>query len=362
MKHPFGARRRRLARLVPGRGPGAFLAVHGPDVGYLSGFTGEDSWLLVAGCRAALITDPRFAEQARREMQGVRVVVRKGSLAEALGETVRRTGVRRLGFDPEHVSIALRGRLAKALGRARLVRAPGLVAGLRICKDKVEQQAVRRAIRVAEEAWREFRKAIRPGMTERRLAAELDYQMGLAGADGPAFPTICAVGPSSSMPHAVPGNRRLRRGQVLLVDFGARVDGYVCDLTRVVVAGRIAACFREVYEGVLAAQEAAVRRLGPGVPFADVDAAAREVLKAAGLAKAFRHGTGHGIGREVHEAPWLGPRREAGTLQPGMVVTIEPGVYFPGRFGIRIEDDCLVTETGRRVLSRLEKDLEAMVL
>ncbi|MGB2966001.1 MAG: M24 family metallopeptidase, partial [Phycisphaerae bacterium] len=155
---------------------------------------------------------------------------------------------------------------------------------------------------------------------------------------------------------------RLRRGMVLLVDFGARVGGYVCDLTRVLLAGRIAPRVRGVYEAVLSAQGAAIARLGPGVPPADVDAAARRVLEAAGFGKAFAHGTGHGIGREVHEGPGLGPRRSGGTLQVGMVVTIEPGVYFPGRFGIRIEDDCVVTETGRRVLSHLEKDLEAMVL
>ena len=362
MMDPFSKRRNQLVRLLRRRGVGALLVLHGPDVGYLSGFTGEDSWLLIAERKAVLLTDARFAEQARREMRGVQVVVRNGSLGEALGETVRRMRVRRLGFDPEHVSVALRSRLAKALGRVRLVRAGDLVAHLRLSKDVSEQRAIGKAVGVAEEAFGRFRKAIRPGMTERRLAAELEYQMHLAGADGPAFPTICAVGPSSSMPHAVPGNRRLRRGAVLLVDFGARVGGYVCDLTRVLLAGKIAPHVRDAYEAVLAAQKAAIGRIAPGVACAEVDAAAREVLREAGLAKAFRHGTGHGIGREVHEAPWLGPRSRDATLQAGAVVTIEPGVYFPGRFGIRIEDDCLVTETGRRVLSRLEKDLEAMVL
>ncbi|HUX02026.1 MAG TPA: Xaa-Pro peptidase family protein [Phycisphaerae bacterium] len=362
MKHPFSERRRRLARLIRKRGLGSLLVTREADVGYLSGFTGEDSWLLVGEGRAVLITDGRFAEQARREVRGVRVVVRRGPLADALGQAVRRQRGKRLGFDPEEVSVALRGRLAKAVGWVRLARARGLVAEMRLRKDAAEQQAIRRAVRVAEEAWREFRKRVRPGMTERRLAAELDHQMRLAGADGPAFPTICAAGPSSAMPHAVPGNRRLRRGMVLLVDFGARVGGYVCDLTRVLLAGRIASRVRGVYEAVLSAQGAAIARLGPGVPPADVDAAARRVLEAAGFGKAFAHGTGHGIGREVHEGPGLGPRRSGGTLQVGMVVTIEPGVYFPGRFGIRIEDDCVVTETGRRVLSHLEKDLEAMVL
>jgi Xaa-Pro aminopeptidase len=199
-------------------------------------------------------------------------------------------------------------------------------------------------------------------MTERRLAAELDHQMRLAGSDGLAFPIICAVDASAAMPHAVPGNRRLRRGSVLLMDFGARVDGYVCDLTRMLFAGRIAPRARRMYEAVRAAQGAAIARVRPGAAFTEVDAAARAVLSEAGLASAFSHGTGHGIGREVHEPPFFGPRAGKGTLEPGMVVTIEPGVYFRGAFGIRLEDDCLVTKTGRRVLTRVEKDLEAMVL
>ncbi|HUX17277.1 MAG TPA: M24 family metallopeptidase, partial [Phycisphaerae bacterium] len=184
----------------------------------------------------------------------------------------------------------------------------------------------------------------------------------LAGSDGPAFPTICAVDASAAMPHAVPGNRRLRRGSVLLVDFGARVGGYVCDLTRMLFAGRIAPRVRRAYEAVRAAQVAAIARVRPGASFTEVDAAARAVLSEAGLGKAFSHGTGHGIGREVHEPPGLGPRAGKGTLEPGMVVTVEPGVYFRGAFGIRLEDDCLVTKTGRRVLTRVEKDLEAMIL
>jgi Xaa-Pro aminopeptidase len=243
-----------------------------------------------------------------------------------------------------------------------LAEAPGLVADLRIRKDAFEQRAIRRAIRVAEAAWSVFRRRIRLGMTERRLAAELDHQMRLAGSDGLAFPTICAVDASAAMPHAVPGNRRLRRGSVLLMDFGARVGGYVCDLTRMLFAGRIDPRARQAYEAVLAAQAAAIGRIRPGAAFTEVDAAARAVLDEAGLGKAFGHGTGHGIGREVHEPPGLGPRAGKGTLEPGMVVTVEPGVYFRGAFGIRLEDDCLVTKTGRRVLTRVEKDLEAMVL
>ena len=199
-------------------------------------------------------------------------------------------------------------------------------------------------------------------MTEQRLAAELDHQMRLAGADGPAFPTICAVDASASMPHARPGGRRLKRGSILLTDFGALRGGYVCDLTRVLAAGKMAPRIRAVYDVVREAQAAGIVAVGPGVLLVDVDAAARQVIQAAGHSRHFQHGTGHGLGRQVHEPPNLGFRAGKGRLEPGMVVTIEPGIYLAGRFGIRIEDDVLVTETGRRVLSHLETDPEAMVL
>ncbi|MGB3088083.1 MAG: aminopeptidase P family protein [Phycisphaerae bacterium] len=362
MKPPIRDRLRRLRRAFREKRVDAFLVTHPVDVGYLSGFTGDSSWLLVLGRSACLITDSRFSEQAERECPHLSRTVRRGPPAKALALRLRRSEIARLGFDPESVTVALRRRLRGRLKGVRLVAMPGLVGRLRLLKDASEQRVICRAVRVAEEAWATFRKRIRTGMTERRLAAELDHRMRLAGADGPAFPTICAVDASSSMPHAKAGARRLRRGSVLLVDFGARVGGYVSDLTRVLFAGRISPRAREVYEVVRAAQEAAMARIGPGAGFRDVDAAARSVIEEAGLGAAFGHGTGHGIGREVHEPPTLAPLSKKGTLEAGMVVTVEPGVYRKGRFGIRIEDDCLVTRTGRRVLSRLEKDLEAMVL
>ena len=340
----------------------ALLVANPGDVGYLSGFTGEDSWLLVACRSAALLTDGRFIEQAGRECRGVTVVERKAGLADALADVLHpRRALFRLGFDAHQTTVTVRRRLARRLSGVRLVETRGWVADQRMVKDAGERRAVRRAIRVTEQAFHAFRKAVRLGMTERRLAAELDHRMRLAGADQPAFPTICAVDAASSMPHARPGGAKLKRGSVLLVDFGARVGGYVADLTRVLVAGRISPRVREVYQVVLAAQEAAIARVGPGVALAEVDQAARSVVMAAGFGPAFQHGTGHGIGREVHEPPALSARAR-GRLEPGMIVTVEPGIYLKGRFGIRIEDDVHVTASGRRTLSRLDRTLEAMVL
>ena len=360
---PIVGRIARLRHRLRPAGVRRLLVTDPVDVGYLTDFTGDDSWLVAGEGRSWLLTDFRYAEQAERECPGIGLVVRHGTMVKALADLVRRKRIARLGYDPETVTVAQRSRLRRALGdKVRLAPVEGVPAALRVHKDSGEVRAIAAAILVAEAAWREFRRRVRLGMTERELATELDHRMRLAGADVPAFPTICAVGASSSMPHARPGDRRLRRGSVLLVDFGARVAGYVCDLTRVLFAVRIAPRAASIYSIVREAQAAAIARVGPGVPLTEVDAASRRVIEAAGFTGAFQHGTGHGLGRQVHEAPNLSPLAARGRLEPGMIVTIEPGIYLKGRFGIRLEDDVLVTETGRRVLTHLEKDLEAMVL
>jgi len=193
------------------------------DVAYLSGFTGEDSWLVVGKGKGWLITDSRFAEQAVTDCPDLAITVRTGPLAEALSKVVGRKHLERLGYDPQAVSVALLSRLRKALKGVRLVRVPDVASRLRQCKDPTELRTIRRAVRVAEQAWAAFRKRIRLGMTEHQLAADLDHQMRLAGADGRAFPTIVAVDASAARPHARPGRRRLKRGSVLLVDF-VRLD------------------------------------------------------------------------------------------------------------------------------------------
>jgi len=353
---------RRLRKQLRQRKVEALLVTEPIDVGYVSGFTGDDSWLLVGSGKGWLLTDFRYAEQAEAECPDFALVVRRAGLVEALAPVLRRKGVKRLGFDPETVTVALLKRLRKGLKGVRLVPAPQVISSLRVRKDALEQKAIRNAVRVAEEAWAAFRKSVRLGMTEQALAAELDHRMRLAGAEGPAFPTIIAIDASASKPHARAGGRRLKRGSVLLVDFGAKVGGYVCDLTRVLFAGKIASCARRVYCLVQEAQAAGIACVKPGAAFSEVDAAVRRVIADAGFGEQFQHGTGHGIGRQVHEAPALGPRVGKGRLEPGMIVTVEPGIYLQGRFGIRIEDDVLVTPKGHEVLTHVEKDLGEMVL
>jgi Xaa-Pro aminopeptidase len=353
---------KRLRARLGDRPADAMLVTRAVDVRYLSGFTGEDSWLLVGKGKGWVLTDSRFAEEVERECPDFAHTVRRGSLVDALGKAVRRKRVSRLAYDPNHVSVALLSRLRRELKGVRLLRLAGAVSDLRLRKDPLEVRAVRRAVRTAEAAWRAFREGIRLGMTEQALAGELEYHMRRAGAEGVAFPTIVAVNAHAARPHAKPGRRQLKRGAVLLTDFGARVDGYVSDLTRVLFAHRIPPRAREVYEVVRAAQSAAIAAIAPGARLRDVDAAARTVIEEAGYGKRFRHGLGHGIGLEVHEQPRLAPRGVKGDLKPGMIVTVEPGIYLRGRFGIRLEDDVLVTETGRSVLSRLPSDPDEVVL
>jgi len=362
LREAVAARCARLREALAGSPAEALLVTAPADVGYLSGFTGEDSWLVVGKGRGWVLTDGRFAEEVERECPDFASTIRKGPMVEALAKVVRRKRIGCLAYDAAHVSVALASRLGRGLKGVRLVKLEGAVTRLRVRKDAVELRAIRRAVRVAEEGWRVFRRRIRLGMTEQALAAELDHRMRLAGADAPAFRTIVGIDGTAARPHALPGRRRLKRGSVLVVDFGARVGGYVCDLTRVLFAGRIAPRARRVYEIVYAAQAAGIAAVGPGVKASDVDAAARAVIEEAGYGQKFRHGLGHGLGREVHEEPRLGPHGPTSTLEPGMVVTVEPGIYLKGRLGVRLEDDVLVTSTGRMVLTHVEKDPEAIIL
>ena len=218
-----------------------------------------------------------------------------------------------------------------------------------------------KALRNAEEAFLAMRKTIKVGQTEQEMAARLEYEMKLRGASGPSFPTICAEGANSALPHASPGQRKVKRGSAVLFDWGARVNGYCSDLTRMVFVGSIPRKIGEIYEIVLEAQLAAIDAIRPGRRMCDVDAVARKIVTDAGYGERFNHGLGHGLGIDVHEAPSLSWRSKA-KLEPGMLVTAEPGIYLPGIGGVRIEDDVLVTRTGKRVLSKLSKTMKDAVI
>ena len=332
------------------------------NVRYLTGFSGGESVLLLTPNRKLLVTDSRFVEQVRHECYRLPLLSRKGpmppAVGQALGRLLKGRRRRRVGIDPASVTAKEHTAYRRAIGQG-LIRTDALVSNLRLCKDADEVKQMSRALRVAEDAMRATVRWLKVGMTEFEVAARLDYEMARRGSTAPAFPTITAFGPHAAQPHAVPGRARLRRNQPILFDWGATINGYKSDLTRCYVIGKIPPRFAEAYQWVLEAQLAAIEAVKPGVPLAQVD---RQARKAIGRRlPMYGHGTGHGLGLKVHEPPALGPQA-AGHLDQGMIVTVEPGAYLPGRFGIRIEDDVLVTARGKRVLSRLAKDLDSVAL
>ena len=344
------------------RGLSGYLLTTEADVGYISGFGGDDSWLLVLPRDTILFTDGRYAQQARQECPHLKLIVRKGRMTDALAETLKHRRINRLAFDSAHLTVDLRRKLGRKIGRSTsLVGRPGWIGKLRQCKDNLEIKAIRKAVRIAEGAFEQVLDCIRSGETELAVAARLEYEMRQGGASGAAFPIIIASGPAAAMPHYRPGNKRIRPNTAVLCDWGACVDFYRSDLTRVVFPGRIPPRLRRIYPHVLAAQQAGIADIVPGRSAKKVYEAAKSVLEAAGLAEYFVHGLGHGIGREIHELPGLSHLSRQ-RLAAGNVLTVEPGVYLPGSGGIRIEDDVLVTDQGCEVVSRYPKDLESMVL
>ena len=332
----------------------SLLVTRREDVRYLTGFTGSAGSLLIDSGRPCLITDFRYKLQSRREAAGVAVVIQKKDFFTALSHVAGLRGVDTLWCDESSLTIELLKNLKKNGLRAREHR--DLVRVLRLRKDRYELNHIRLAIRRAEESFRELIQFLKPGATERELALKLEYLMRDKGARRAAFDTIVASGGNGAMPHASVTNRRIRKGDLVTVDFGAEANGYCCDITRTVCIGRPSARQREIHGLVRTAQEAAMKSVRPGVTCRSVDDAAREVIKRAGHGPHFGHGTGHGIGLMVHEGPSVSPLSKD-TVEPGMVFTIEPGIYIPGWGGVRIEDMVLATDGGMKVLTTLPRDL-----
>lgn len=359
----FVARRNRLRKLFGPTDAEALLVTNFKNVTYLTGFTGDDSYLLVAKDGETLVTDPRYTTQLAEECPGLKLRIRAPGerMLPVVADAVMRAKVKQLGIEAHSATVGLERSLADALAKTKLLATDGLVEQLRIVKDRDEVKQTRLACRQAERAFDACRRLIKPEMTELDLAAELEYQARKFGAKALSFPAIVAVGPRAALPHAAPTSQRLDASDFILVDWGVNSGLYMSDLTRIIVTGRISPKLRKVYGVVLAAQLAAIEAIRPGRTCEQVDNVARKIISKAGFGPAFGHGLGHGTGLEIHEAPRLAVGQKT-KLRPGMIVTVEPGIYLPGWGGVRIEDDILVRRTGHEVLSNVPKQLDECIL
>ena len=339
------------------------LVLVGENRFYLSGYTGEDSQfdetagaLLITESDLVLTTDSRFDVQAANEAPEYDIVQYRKGLSEALPDLVRRLGIARLGIESVRLTVQQYEKMKSALDdeeiEVSLIPVEDLVERHRVIKSEAEIEATRRALALAERAFDSIQGRLAPGMTEKQGAWELEKTMREMGADALSFPIICAAGTAAALPHAIPGDRVFESGQPLLFDWGAVLDHYCSDISRTIVLGKPDDTFRRVYATVREAQKRAIDAIGAGVSSKTVDAVAREYIDGAGYEGKFGHGLGHGTGLAVHEAPRLSPLKET-TLQPGMIVTVEPGIYLPEWGGVRLENQVVVREDGAEVLNRL---------
>lgn len=361
----FQARLDELRRAVRGERLEAFtiINIEGSDslnLRYLTGFSGTFGLLVLTQTEQLLLTDSRYTERAKAEAPQVEVREIKGNWAERLSEALKALGIRRLGLNSRTISLYDFNQLKEKAPEVELVPLEGPVERLRLRKEKEEIERIKRAAELTDRAFEHALEFVRPGLSELEVAWELEKFMREHGSEGVAFPFIVAAGSNSALPHATPGDRELKRGDLLLLDIGARSGGYCADLTRMIALGRPSKKQREVYELVRRAQEAALSGIKPGMNGLEADKLAREVIQGAGFGDAFGHGLGHGVGLAVHEGPRLSPLAdpEKDILEPGMVVTVEPGIYLVGEFGVRIEDLTVVRDGGLEVLTGAPKELQ----
>jgi Xaa-Pro aminopeptidase len=367
----YSGRLRRLRIGIEENDLELLLVAHLPNIRYLCGFTGSAAALLVGDGSSILFTDGRYRTQAQAEVKRANlkhvkiVIARKSPLlaaAEWLSGQSRSSvagfsGRRSVGIEAEAITAAMRDRLASALrGKARLRSAPPLVERARMVKDADEILRIRRAVALGASLFQIARQKIRPGVTEVEVAAAMEYEARCAGAEGMSFPTILASGTRSAIVHGRASDARIPRRGFVVCDFGVILTGYCSDRTRTVHVGQPSGEARGLYQAVLEAQQAAISVVRPGVTAAEVDGAARRVLRKRKLARYFTHSTGHGLGLEIHELPRLAAG-QAQKLEPGMVITIEPGAYVAGKWGVRIEDVVVVTSSGCEVLTPTDKEL-----
>lgn len=357
----FTARRRSLIRNLAGADVDALLVTNETNVSYLTGFTGDSSWLFVSKSKTLMISDGRYTTQLEEQCPGLDVLIRGvgDTMPKVTAEVLDKARCKVVGVEASSLTLAAFNALGAAVEKRDLKPTSGLVEALRAIKDEDEIAAIRDAVRIAEHGFDYLKERIDSESLEITLAHDLEHVIRQFGAQGLSFPPIIGVDDRAALPHYQPGRVRVGNASHVLVDWGAREKGgYISDLTRTLIAPKPPKKLATIYEAVLKANLAGIKAIKPGAKASAVDRAARRVIDKAGYGNYFTHSLGHGIGRDVHESVRLSEVSKD-VLQPGMVVTVEPGIYLPGYGGVRIEDDVLVTEDGCEVLSTTPKDLDA---
>lgn len=325
-------------------------------VRYLTGYSGSNGMVLLLPPKAYFYTDFRYKIQAQKEVKNCVIILAGQSLIAELPKTPGLKKKMRFGIEAEFVTVSMMEKLKDILPGAVFKPVEKAMESLSVIKDDNEIKKIKKAVKISEKAYRDTLSILKPGVRERDIALELEYKMKYYGADSSAFDIIVASGQRSSMPHGVASDKRLRKGDFITIDFGCFFQGYASDITRTVVLGKAGKKQREIYDLVLEAQLAACKAVKPGLACSRLDGVARDIIMKAGFGDYFGHGLGHGIGLIVHDQPQLNAR-SSDTLKPGMVITIEPGIYISNWGGVRIEDDVVVTESGGQILSKLPKEL-----
>jgi Xaa-Pro aminopeptidase len=350
--------REKLAKIPPD----AAWIIQPENRRYLSGFKAEDTQLnessgslLLSHEANFLVTDSRYVTDARKEARDFEITLFNKGLLEGLPELIGSLGIKKLGFEEDHLTWGLHQKLAKNLRKlvfpVRLSPLKGLVEDMRVIKDKDEIRAMASSADLMSEVLDEVIESLKPGLTEKSIAWQIEGLAREKGADSLAFPSIVASGPNGALPHALPTTRKLGPGEPIVLDVGVKLDGYCCDMTRTIFLGKPNPKFRKIYNIVRQAQLAALKEIRPGVESTYLDSVAREIIKDAGYGVYFGHSLGHGVGLATHERPRLSPQLPVG-LQEGMVVTVEPGIYLPGKGGVRLEEMVVIEKNGPRILTK----------
>ncbi len=333
----------------------ALLVTKRENIRYLSGFTGSSGVIVITSNSASFITDFRYTEQANDQVKGYDIIELDTSLIKSVADVVSRESIKRLGIEQDAMTVGQYRTYEKEVD-VQLIETSGIVEKLRLIKDESEIKIMKEAAAIADAAYTHIQTFIRPGRTEREVANELEMFMRSKGADSSSFDIIVASGLRSALPHGVASDKVIQTGELVTLDFGAYYKGYCSDITRTLAIGPVSDELRQIYDTVLRAQLAGVEGIRAGITGIEADALTRDIIKEAGYGEYFGHSTGHGLGMEVHEAPGLSFRSDT-VLEPGMVVTIEPGIYINGVGGCRIEDDVVITEDGCYLLTQSPKEL-----